>query len=108
MLAVCEQCFGGDWQAMLGFARRYNPEKQDREVQLGKRFREIIGTRNRTKFWHAVAVCGDVAASEEVIVDGDSLQEMQRAFRLCADGTTVTIQIDGKIIGRLIPGSQLS
>jgi hypothetical protein len=108
MLAVCQECFGGDWQAMLEYAKRYDADKRERDNALGKPFRKIIGTRNRTTFWESVTNCEAPAASGEVIVDGDSLRGVQRAIRLCTDGSTVAIESDGKIIGRLIPADHRS
>lgn len=50
---VCDECFGGDLTRMLGYAREYSPERTfaDGDLHLGKRFREIVGTRNRTTWW---------------------------------------------------------
>ena len=113
MLTVCQAIFSGDWQAMLRFAERYNPEAKNLGVeaknlgvQLGRRFREIIGTRNRSQFWSSVTKCDSPAAADGVVVDGDSLRDVQRAIRLCAEGESVMIELDGKIIGKLIPAQQ--
>ena|SRR5438105_11549052 len=103
MLAVCQACFDGNWAAMLEFARHYDPNVRDREVKLGRRFREIIGTRNRTDFWRSVTKCGKPDPSGEEVVEGDSLQGIQRALRLCMEHVPVKIAVNGKIIGILNP-----
>jgi hypothetical protein len=103
MLEVCQACFGGDWQAMFRFARNYDPLAKERDVELGKRFRDIVGTRNRSDFWEAVAKCNRPSDAAATVVDGDSLCGMNRAIQLCSEGETVVITVNGKIIGKLIP-----
>ena len=67
MQEVCKKCFNGDWQAMLDFARDYTPDARNPDVQLGKRFRDIIGTRNRSTFWRSVDARSSSSASGESV-----------------------------------------
>ncbi len=103
LLNVCEQCFAEDWQKMMTFARHYDPSKTDRNIRLGKRFREIIGTRNRTKLWNSVAASESRVVRDEIIVDGVSLQGLQCAIQSCMEGLTTISQLEGRVIGRLVP-----
>jgi hypothetical protein len=100
MRDVCERCFRGDWQAMLDHARTYDPRNP---VDLGKAFRDIIGTRNRTEFWASVTRRLPSAPSDEVAVDGDSVAGMALAVQSCCEGKTVAVQLRGTTIGHLIP-----
>jgi hypothetical protein len=100
MLDVCATCFGGDWVAMQKFARRHNENNKE---ELGKAFREIIGTRNRTMFWQDVASRESPSSSAEEIVDGDSLDGIKRAIERCRKGKSTLVTLAGRVIGKLIP-----
>jgi hypothetical protein len=99
---VLQKCFGGDWQAMLRFARRYDPAAREPSDWLGKQFREIIGTRNRSQFWNSVTKCEGPDSSGK-IVDADSLIGLLNAIKRCEQGETFLIRVNAKIVGKLIP-----
>lgn len=104
MLDVCNECFGGDWKAMARYAKHYQPTNSK---PLGKAFRKLIGTRNRTEFWKQVALRNLPVSSVE-LVDGNSITGICRAIDLCRQGNSVAISIGGKLIGTLVPESELS
>jgi hypothetical protein len=97
MIEVCEQCFGGDWQAMKEYAKRYDPTGSP---PLGKVFRELIGSRNRSQFWLDVE-----ERDAPDVVDGDSISGMKRAIELCKQGVSSSIAQAGNVIGKLHPVS---
>lgn len=84
---------------MKVYAKRYDPTQNP---PLGKQFRELIGSRNRTQFWQDVAERDAPTASSEV-VDGDSVSGMKRAIELCSQGVSIGIALEGKVIGTLAP-----
>jgi hypothetical protein len=102
MIEVCQKCFGGDWHKMSDFARKYDPNVRDRGVRLGRQFREIIRTRNRSHFWNSVTKC-DGPDSPEATIDGNSLLGLQAAIKRCEQGETVSIRVNGRVVGKLIP-----
>ena len=108
MLAVCRECFDNDWPKMLQFANEYNADETDADVlkvrgeTLGEPFRRIIGSRNRDKFWNSVCE-REMPFDGDTIVNGDSLTELQHAYKLCRAGKPVVVQVDGAVIGTLTP-----
>jgi len=102
MTQVCTRCFSGDWKQMKEYARRYDPAKNP---PLGKTFRDLIGNRNRSEFWREVAK-RDVHMATDEIANGDSLSGMIQAVDLCRQGRSISIVLDGKIIGKLVPATE--
>jgi hypothetical protein len=104
MTKVCQQCFLGDWPAMLAFARQYDPNTRERDARFGKQFRDIIGTRNRSQFWDSVTKCGGSDSPRQV--DGDSITGLQGAIKRLDHGETALISVNGRIVGKLSPFRQ--
>jgi len=102
---VCEECFGGDQQRMLAHAQEYSPEKSflDGNLHLGKRFREIIGTRNRTTWWaRARELLEELAVEQparEIALDvGPILAALRR-------GQQVRLTEGDEVVATLVPPS---
>lgn len=54
-LAVLERVFRGDPHSMLAYAEQYVAGGSREAAALGKEFRDLVSSRNRTVFWRTVA-----------------------------------------------------
>lgn len=102
---VCNTLFNGDFYAMVCYAKAY---KEGERRDLGSAFRAIVGSRNRENFWRRVRQLGETNDPECETIDGDSIQDLARAFKLCKQGVEIKIHLEGKIIGILKPELGLS
>lgn len=102
---VCDECFGGDPARMLDHARRYRTEDSfsDSEFHLGKPFRDIVGARNRTKWWARA-----IDLLEEVVAAGASevtTLEIGAALAALQRGETVRLVIDSVVFATVTAGT---
>lgn len=100
ILRVCKELFSGDMDSMIHYAKEYAAGSRK---DLGRTFREIIGTRNREKFWNRVRELEMNQDPDCVVINGDSLADWSRALDQCKKGRKIKVQIGGRIIGTLVP-----
>lgn len=78
---VCRELFDGDARRMLAWGRRYlraYPEIQGEAFHLGARFREIVGARNRGRWWRTAVGLLERAVGEGGPPDGDASYDADR------------------------------
>lgn len=104
MLKVLKECFDNDWEKMLAYAQNYDPNRAmlDNSVHLGAKFRKIIGSRQRERFWNTVKERETPFSTNEESVDADSLKGILHAIERCQEGEETQLFVNGRLIGKVV------
>jgi len=103
---VCQQCFKGNWQEMLEFARSYNSDERykNRNTPNLPNLTKIIGSRSRTKFWEQVLTYNKQGLIPvHKVFDLNNVDQLLTAIEHCRNGQTVDVLYQGESLGVLSP-----